>query len=171
MSKPEDSPLNGRAAGFVTRLIAYVIDAVIVAAMIALGGWIAVLLDNLLTTLNVETRSTLAAIYVFLIPVIAALYYVVFWSLTGRTVGKWFMGLKVVNPEGRPPTIARSFVRLFGYLVSAVVFWLGYVWVLIDGERKAWHDHMANTYVVYDYSRSSRDQVMTGAPSDQGSDQ
>lgn len=163
MSKPEDSPLNGRAAGFVTRLIAYVCDAVIVAAMIAVGGWIAVLLDNLLETLNIETRATLAAIYVFLIPVIAALYYVVFWSLTGRTVGKWLMGLRVVNPDGRPPSIGRSFVRLAGYLISAIVFWLGYAWVLVDSERKAWHDHMANTYVIYDYSRSSRDHVLTGA--------
>lgn len=170
MTKPEDSPLNGRAAGFVTRLLAYVMDAVIVAGMIALGGWIAVLLDNLLDTFGIETRAALAAIYVFVIPVIAALYYVVFWSLTGRTVGKWFMGLKVVNPDGHPPSIGRSFARLFGYLVSAVVFWLGYVWVLVDPQRKAWHDHMANTFVVYDYRRSSRDFVMTGRTTDEKAD-
>jgi uncharacterized RDD family membrane protein YckC len=37
--------------------------------------------------------------------------------------------------------------------VSAIVFWLGFIWVIIDDNRKAWHDHMARTWVVYDYSR------------------
>ena len=155
MSRRQDEHiLNGRAAGFVTRLFAFATDLVVVAGIVAIGGWIAVLADNTIESLNVDTRLTLSSIYVVLIPFIIALYFVMFWSLTGRTIGKWFMGLKVVGKNGRPPTIGRSMLRAFGYLVSAIVFWIGYLWVIIDDQRRAWHDHMAGTSVVYDYSRS-----------------
>lgn len=159
--------LDGRPAGFVTRLLAYAVDLAIVAGIIALGGWIAVLADNLLETLGVQIRLSLSALYVFLIPFIAGLYFVVFWALTGRTIGKSIMGLKVVAPSGMPPTIGRSIVRVLGYALSAIVFWAGYLWVLVDPDRKAWHDHMANTYVVYDYSREpARAYLLRGIPED-----
>ncbi|MDK1010176.1 MAG: hypothetical protein QGM46_07560 [Actinomycetota bacterium] len=38
--------LQGRSAGFVTRLLAYVVDLVVVAGILSLGGWLAVLVDH-----------------------------------------------------------------------------------------------------------------------------
>ena len=70
------------------------------------------------------------------------------------------MGLRVVNQDGRPPTIGRSIVRALGYALSALAFWIGYVWVIIDDERQGWHDHMARTWVVYDYSRTSSSEML-----------
>ena len=113
------------------------------------------LADNTLETVGVDTRITLSSIYVVLIPFIIGLYFVMFWALTGRTIGKWFMGLRVVRADGHPPTLLRSIVRLLGYGLSAIVFWMGYLWVIIDDQRKGWHDHMAATWVVYDYARRS----------------
>jgi uncharacterized RDD family membrane protein YckC len=160
MSKNELHVLNGRTAGFVTRLFAYVMDIAIVAGILALGGWIAVLIDNMIENVGLDPRVDLASIYVFMIPFIITLYFVMFWSLTGRTIGKWFMGLRVVNQDGRPPTIGRSIVRALGYALSALAFWIGYVWVIIDDERQGWHDHMARTWVVYDYSRTSSSEML-----------
>ena len=149
--------LNGRAAGFVTRLFAFAADLVVIAGILALGGWIAVLADNLLEQLNIEARVGLGTIYVVLIPFIVAFYFVMFWSLTGRTIGKWLLGLRVVSTDGHTPTIGRSLLRVVGYVISAIVFWAGYLWVLVDKNRRAWHDHMASTWVVYDYSRQAAD--------------
>ncbi len=160
MSKNELHILNGRTAGFVTRLFAYVLDIAIVAGILALGGWIAVLIDNVIENVGLDPRVDMAAIYVVLIPFIITLYFVMFWSLTGRTIGKWFMGLRVVTKDGRPPTIGRSIVRVLGYALSALAFWMGYVWVIIDDERQAWHDHLARTWVVYDYSRTSSSEML-----------
>ena len=158
MSGPNDLEhvLDGRAAGFVTRLFAYALDLLVVAGIVAIGGWIAVLADDLIERVGIETRADLGTIYVVLIPFIIALYFVMFWSLTGRTIGKWFLGLRVVSTDGRTPTIGRSILRVLGYAISAIVFWAGYLWVLVDKNRRAWHDHMASTWVVYDYSRDSR---------------
>lgn len=153
MSKNDEHVLNGRTAGFVTRLFAYVADAAVVAGIVAIGGWIAVLIDDVIDQVGLDLRISLGAIYVFLIPLIIGLYFVMFWSLTGRTIGKWLLGLRVIGHDGHPPTISRSIVRVVGYGLSAIVFWLGYIWVLVDDDRQAWHDHMARTWVIYDYSR------------------
>jgi uncharacterized RDD family membrane protein YckC len=157
--KDEEHVLQGRTAGFVTRLLAYVTDVVVLAGIVALGGWIAVLVDLVFAKMGLNLNIDIATIYVFLIPWIFGLYFVVLWSLTGRTVGKWFMGLKVIRADGNPPTIGRSVIRFIGYGVSAIVFWLGYLWVLIDSDRQAWHDHMAKTWVVYDYERRKQGEV------------
>ncbi len=151
--------LQGRVAGFITRLLAYAMDFAILAAVLAIGGWLAVLIDSMFEQMGLNLNIDIAAIYVILVPFIFAFYFVVFWSLTGRTVGKWFMGLKVIRADGRPPTVGRSFVRFIGYGVSAIVFWLGYFWVLIDNDRQAWHDHMAKTWVVYDYERRKQGEI------------
>jgi uncharacterized RDD family membrane protein YckC len=162
MSRPsEEHVLQGRTAGFVTRLFAYVTDFVVLAGIVALGGWIAVLIDSVFEKMGLDLRTDIATIYVFLIPWILGLYFVAFWSLTGRTIGKWFMGLKVVRADGNPPTLGRSLIRFIGYGISAIVFWLGYLWVLIDSDRQAWHDHMAKTWVVYDYERRKQGEVYT----------
>jgi uncharacterized RDD family membrane protein YckC len=153
VSTEEEHVLQGLTAGFVTRMFAYVIDMVVVAGILAIAGWIAVIVDNLIKEIGINVRVDLATIYVFMIPFIIVLYYVMFWSLTGRTIGKWFMGLKVIGLNGRPPTIGRSLLRVIGYGLSAIVFWAGYFWVIVDDERQAWHDHMARTWVVYDYGR------------------
>lgn len=153
--------LQGRTAGFVTRLLAYVTDVVVLAGIVAIGGWIAVLIDSVFEKMSVNLSIDVATIYVFLIPWIFGLYFVFFWSLTGRTVGKWLMGLKVVRADGNPPTIGRALIRFIGYGLSAIVFWLGYLWVLIDADRQAWHDHMAKTWVVYDYERRKQGEVYT----------
>ena len=151
--------LQGRTAGFVTRLIAYMIDVAILAGVIAIGGWLAVLADGVLESMGLDITVDLAAVFIFLIPFIIGSYFVFFWALTGRTIGKWFMGLTIIGPTGGPPTIGKAFVRLIGYGVSAIVFWIGYLWVIVDDERQAWHDHMAKTWVIYDYQRRSGGQV------------
>ena len=159
MSDPADRlALDGRVAGFVTRLMAYVLDIVILVALIALGGWIFLLVDDFIQNFfgeGVEVVS-LNVIFVALVPILMISYYVGFWSLTGRTPGKWVLGLRVVGPDGEPPRLGRSFIRLLGYAISALVLWLGYLWVLVDEDRQGWHDHMARTWVVYAFEAPRR---------------
>jgi uncharacterized RDD family membrane protein YckC len=151
--------LQGRAAGFVTRLIAYFVDLVVVTGILALSGWLAVVADNLIATMGLDPGIDVATIYTVSIPFIIGTYFVVLWALTGRTIGKWLMGLKVVGRDGLPPTIGRSLLRLIGYSVSLLFFWGGYLWVIIDDERQGWHDHIARTWVIYDYERLKRGQI------------
>lgn len=160
MSKQDEyHVLQGRVAGFVTRLISYLLDLVVIAGLLALTGWLSVVADSVIAKLGLDPSVDLSAIYAAMIPFIIGTYFVVLWALTGRTIGKWLMGLKVVGADGYPPTIGRSLVRLIGYGLSALALWVGYVWVIIDDERQAWHDHLAKTWVVYDYERRKRGEI------------
>lgn len=159
MSKDDIHVLQDRAAGFVTRLFAFVIDVIVVMGILAAGGAIAALLDSAIEGMGLVPPIQMTVIYVGMIPFVVGAYYAMFWALTGRTIGKWFMGLKIIGLDGRPPTIGRSLLRFLGYGLSTIVFWLGFVWVVIDDERQAWHDHMARTWVVYDYARRKQGEI------------
>jgi uncharacterized RDD family membrane protein YckC len=159
MNKDEYHVLQDRTAGFVTRMFAYIVDLVLLAGVVAIGGWVSLLIDSALESMGLDPRIDMGVIYLWSIPFIIGAYYVMFWSLTGRTVGKWFMGLKIVDKHGKTPSIGRSIIRFLGYGLSALAFWVGYAWVIIDDERRGWHDHMAKTWVVYDYARRASGEI------------
>ena len=159
MSKDGYHVLQDRTAGFVTRMFAYLMDLVLIAGIVAIGGWVSVLVDSALESMGLDPRIDMAVIFLWSIPFIIGAYYVMFWSLTGRTVGKWFMGLKIVDKHGNTPSIGRSILRFIGYGISALAFWMGYAWVIIDDQRRGWHDHIAKTWVVYDYSRRASGEI------------
>ena len=70
------------------------------------------------------------------------------WNAIGWSPGKRLLGLRVVDAEGHAPGLLRGFVRSLFALASDLPLFIGYVWALFDGERRAWHDHLARTWVV-----------------------
>jgi len=42
----------------------------------------------------------------------------------------------------------RAFIRWIGRLISSLILYLGYLWMLWDKENQTWHDKMANDVVV-----------------------
>lgn len=58
------------------------------------------------------------------------------------------MGLRVVSTDGQPMTMGKAFIRYIGYIISAIVFYLGFIWIAIDKDKQGWHDKIANTYVI-----------------------
>jgi uncharacterized RDD family membrane protein YckC len=59
------------------------------------------------------------------------------------------MGVRVLTVDGRNVPFWRACLRVLAYVLSAIVFFLGFLWVLVDDQRQAWHDKIARTYVVY----------------------
>lgn len=59
------------------------------------------------------------------------------------------MKLKVVRTNGSNLSFGRAFLReVIGKFVSGLVLYLGYLWAFWDKNRQAWHDKIADTYVV-----------------------
>ena len=78
-----------------------------------------------------------------------AAYYSYFWTQNdGQTPGKRLMHIQVIKTDGTPLTLSDSLLRVFGYYVGRVTIGLGYLWAVFDANHQAWHDKMANTYVV-----------------------
>jgi uncharacterized RDD family membrane protein YckC len=68
---------------------------------------------------------------------------------SGQTLGKRAARIRVVDATtGGPIGYGRGFVRYLGRIPSSLVFYLGYFWMLWDGERQTWHDKLAHDVVV-----------------------
>ncbi len=64
------------------------------------------------------------------------------------TLGKYAMGLKVVDEDGNALTVKKSIVRNASKLLSYLPVALGFIWAAFNKRRKCWHDFIAKTLVV-----------------------
>jgi uncharacterized RDD family membrane protein YckC len=80
---------------------------------------------------------------------IAILYLTAGWSGSARTVGKSFMGLRVVTNSGQPLRPRRAFLRA---LICATFGAITLGWVIVSRRRAGIHDVALQTSVVYDWS-------------------
>jgi uncharacterized RDD family membrane protein YckC len=68
----------------------------------------------------------------------------------GAGVGKRAMRIRVVDAQTNAPVgYRRAFIRWLGRIVSALVFMLGYFWMLWDADSQCWHDKLAGDVVVF----------------------
>ena len=149
--------LSGQYAGIASRLLAFILDLIVLVVAFGFAGMIvtttfsifpvAALYENIFGVQPPPGLQSLVAS--ILAPVSAALYWLVGWQLTGQTVGKLIMGIRVVGPDGEYPPFWRALRRLFGYLVIALSLGLGFLWILVDRRRRGWDDMLAGTVVVY----------------------
>ena len=70
-------------------------------------------------------------------------------GVTGRTVGKLFMGIRVVTANGDSISIARSLIRSMGMILSVLFLGAGYLIIPFTRMKQGWHDFLAETRVVY----------------------
>jgi uncharacterized RDD family membrane protein YckC len=138
-----------KAIGFGHRLAAFLLDAVIVGFFSLVLGVIVGIAGFLVQWLTPGYVEHLERLIVICGIIFSLVYYIVAWSRSGQTIAKTTLGIKVVGPDGQPPSGGQAVLRYVGYLVSAVVVSLGFIWILFDSKRQGWHDKIAKTYVVY----------------------
>ena len=91
----------------------------------------------------------LAIVLYLLMLVTPAIYMIWMHGKYGATVGKKVMGIKVVMSDGNPISYGRAIGRYFAYLLSGLILYVGYIMAGFDSEKRALHDHMCNTRVIY----------------------
>jgi uncharacterized RDD family membrane protein YckC len=79
---------------------------------------------------------------------LAVVYHVGFWTWKQTTVGGIICNLRVVRTDGEPLQFGEALVRGLTGIFSLAVAGIGFLWILRDPERQAWHDRVAGTYVV-----------------------
>ncbi len=80
--------------------------------------------------------------------VMAASYFLFFWSLSGQTLGKLLTGSRVVDRRGGALGFGRAALRLAAALVAALPLGAGFIGLWTDRERRGWHDRIAGTKVI-----------------------
>jgi uncharacterized RDD family membrane protein YckC len=123
---------GAQTAGFGERLVAYLIDVVII-----------VFVDVLLLVLLGAPLANIVSFFVGLA------YFIGFWSSGGATPGKMVMGLQVVRQDGNPVDVSTGALRYVGYIVSGLAIGLGFLWIIWDPNKEGWHDKIAKTRVIH----------------------
>lgn len=83
----------------------------------------------------------------YVLPITATVW---FWLRFSATPGKMVIGLEVVDAKTSGKlSLGQAIGRYFAYIPSTLVFFLGFIWVAVDSQKKGWHDKLAGTAVVY----------------------
>ena len=75
-------------------------------------------------------------------------FYGLFWTRRGQTLGMASWRLRVEREDGGTLTWGDSLRRLAAAALSLLPAGLGFVWILFDPQRRAWHDRLSHTRIV-----------------------
>ena len=77
-------------------------------------------------------------------------YWIYFFG-RGQTLGMKLVGIKLCKTDGTYPIgYLGGFVRYIGMCISGAIFYLGFLWILVNKNKQGWHDIISDTYVVKD---------------------
>jgi uncharacterized RDD family membrane protein YckC len=141
------TPSRLATAGIATRGTALALDAAFANLICLVLGALIGLITSLVGELRPQWLLALLAAAGWAL--IVGGYFTLFWSATGQTPGMRLMRLRVVTYAGGPLHVSRALVRLGGLVLSIIPFFAGFVPVLFDDRRRALHDRIARTLVVY----------------------
>ena len=132
MAEAMATPTTGTRASFGVRLVAVLIDGVIV-------GAIQTILTAALKTPGRGLGTLIGLAYFIYLE----------GSPSGQTVGKKAMNIRIVDADsGGPIGYGRAVLRYFARILSAIPCALGYFWMLWDDNKQTWHDKITTDVVV-----------------------
>jgi uncharacterized RDD family membrane protein YckC len=77
------------------------------------------------------------------------MYQTFFLGKYGATPGKMICQLRVVTSNGDPISYGRAVGRAFSEILSGIICDIGYIIAGFDAEKRALHDHICSTRVIY----------------------
>ncbi len=150
--------MNRRYAGLVSRAIGRVLDMVLLAASVAAGAWLVRQFFGIdpghcsPDTQWWHVRAQVCRYFPYVVPVagvvVPPLYRIVFLLVAGQTPGMGFMGLRLLREDGRRVRLRQVLKRVAAFYVT---FGLGSFLIPFTARRRALHDILAGTVVVYDW--------------------
>jgi uncharacterized RDD family membrane protein YckC len=150
-----------RYAGFWIRFVALIIDGIILAVV---GGIIGLPLRMLLGVSAVsvaqsqDPSAVMAALPAMLGTiglsllinlVVGVSYDIWFVHNKGGTIGKLALGLQIIRLDGSRLSYGEAAGRYFAKILSAIILYIGFIMAGFDPEKRALHDRICNTLVIY----------------------
>ncbi len=138
--------------GIIIRAAAWIVDVVclflttiglafLVLATIWFGG-------RLGGEINDQVRALAAGSGVLIVVSSGFLYFTFFAGSSGQTPGKRLFGLKIIRETGEEMTYGRACLRSICWIVSLLLFSIGFLMIAFNKQKQGLHDKLARTYVV-----------------------
>jgi uncharacterized RDD family membrane protein YckC len=139
---------QGHYAGAVSRLAAFVVDQSIATTAYSIGtavvAWCIALVTNQEIDVSITGWVSVIGYVLWLF-----LYYAYPWAMSGKTLGMTLLGIRVVTSRGAPIGARTAAVRTLALPLSFLTLGIGFLPILFGRERRALHDRIAGTAVVY----------------------
>lgn len=148
VTRPDDHDTEVNQAGLATRLVAGAIDLGLLFVLYSLASTfvasvIPFAFGNNLTLVGGIVLGVLAFL-------VAGGILAAFWALAGQTPGMRFLSIRLTHHGSTDITAKTAIRRVGALLVSIVPFGLGFMAILRDPQRRAWHDRITGTEVIYE---------------------
>ena len=138
----------GNYAGSVSRFLAYAIDLFASTAVFTL------VLAGISYVVQIVTGKQVHwdrqnIVVVILYVAWEFFYFGYSWAVSGRTFGMAVLGVRVVRADGAVAEPRRGVIRSLVFPLSFLLLGLGFLGILVQRERRALHDLIAGTAVIY----------------------
>lgn len=141
-----------RRAGFWIRLAAWVVDCVCLFLVTTALTFAALTTIYLGGQLGGEINDQVIALAGYTSAAIVLLsgvaYFTLFIGSCGQTPGKMLCRLKVIRLDGLEMTYGRAWLRAQGWMLSFLLFGLGFLLIPCSRHKRALHDILAGTVVI-----------------------
>ena len=147
MSEPAVSnqaapPFSARRVGLLRRLIAMLYDGLLCLAVLFLAT------AALLPFTDGEAVASGPWWYRVYLLGTAGLYFTWFWTHGGQTLGMKAWKFRVCSWTGEPLTWRAALLRFLGACVAWAPAGMGHLWIVVDRNKLAWHDHWSRSQLV-----------------------
>jgi uncharacterized RDD family membrane protein YckC len=130
-------------AGLGRRLCALVYEALLLAAVIAVGFLLPHILLGSLAHIVFAGRFLIVHLFLLLL-----VYYVWFWTHGGQTLAMKTWKIRLVDRSGRPLRPLQAVLRYLAAWPSFLCCGLGVLWAMFDRDGQFLHDRIADTRLV-----------------------
>ncbi len=133
--------------GLARRLAAILYDTLLVFGLLLLASMVITLPVGMLAG-EAASQALAGNLLPWLWLLVPAAFFLLFWLKGGQTLGMRSWRLRVVREDGAPLKRTDALKRLLCALLSWLPLGLGYLWILIDRDKLAWHDRLSGTRLV-----------------------
>ena len=146
---------NYKYAGFWFRVIATIIDyiiAIIFVCIVAAITGIILGFSMSVTSSSLEEIKITSNLLGFIVGILVPwLYFTLSESSAWQaTLGKKMLGMKVIDMDGNRISFGKANIRYWSKIISAIIFYIGFIMVAFTERKQGLHDKIAGTLVTKD---------------------
>ncbi len=135
---------NLSLASISKRSTAFVIDELLLSFLLIIALW-----DQFQSAKNMEEIIYVTNSFVLEYLFVKIVYQAFFTMQYGASIGKLIMKIKVIEIRTLSnPSVLSSLNRAIFRIVSEMLFYLGFLWGMLQASRQTWHDKTAKTLVI-----------------------
>ncbi len=131
-------------ASIKARSLAFFIDEILLSFLLIIALW-----DSFSQAKDIEEIIIITNMFVLEYMAMKIFYQAFFTMKYGASIGKIIMKIRVIEISTlQYPNVLSSLNRAIFRVISEMMFYLGFLWGMLDPARQSWHDKTSKTLVV-----------------------